>query len=232
MLRRTLIAATLAALAAPGLANAQNPVLRGQVGPGFEITLRDASGATVTTLAPGTYDIVVEDRSDAHNFHLTGPGVNQATPVPGTPTVTWTVTLTAGTYTYVCDPHAGAMRGVFRVAGGGNPPPPPTSPPPPRPRHNHTTAAKRLVATVGSGFTISLTSGGRKATSLKAGTYLVTVRDRSAMHNFHLSGPGVNKKTSLGFRGTVTWRLKLRKGTYRFVCDPHAGGMKGSVRIR
>ena len=91
----------------------------------------------------------------------------------------------------------------------------------------------QLIGTVGPGFTISLTlADGQPATQLSGGTYDVVVTDRSAMHNFHLSGPGVNKKTSLAFRGTVTWRLKLRKGTYRFVCDPHAGGMKGTLRIR
>jgi plastocyanin len=30
-------------------------------------------------------------------------------------TKTWTVTLKAGKYTYVCDPHASFMKGSFTV---------------------------------------------------------------------------------------------------------------------
>lgn len=90
----------------------------------------------------------------------------------------------------------------------------------------------KLVATVGPGFTITLTKAGKKVTSLKPGRYTITVRDRSGMHNFHLRGPGgVNKDSGVGPTGTRTWRLTFRKGTYRFVCDPHATSMKGSFRV-
>ena len=37
--------------------------------------------------------------------------------------------------------------------------------------------------------------------SLKAGRYRIVVRDRSHLHNFHLTGPGVNKKTTVAFHG-------------------------------
>jgi hypothetical protein len=57
----------------------------------------------------------VRDRSRFHDFHLTGPGVDQATTVPFVGTVTWTVTLTAGIYTFVCDPHSSVMHGTFGV---------------------------------------------------------------------------------------------------------------------
>jgi plastocyanin len=66
---------------------------------------------------------------------------------------------------------------------------------------------------------------------VKAGiTYRVSVADRSTSHDFHLTGPGVNKKTSVGRKGTTTWKLKFKKGTYRFVCDPHKAAMKGSFK--
>ena len=42
----------------------------------------------------------------------------------------------------------------------------------------------------------------------------------------------MNKKTAVGFRGNRTWTLTLRRGTYRFVCDPHRSGMRGSFRVR
>ena len=51
------------------------------VGPDFTISLRNAQGQNVTQLDPGHYRILVEDRSDFHNFHLSGPGVSLATDV-------------------------------------------------------------------------------------------------------------------------------------------------------
>ena len=44
--------------------------------------------------------------------------------------------------------------------------------------------------------------------------------------------PGVNRVlTGVDFTGTKSVVLKLRKGTYRFVCDPHASFMHGSFRV-
>ena len=80
--------------------------------------------------------------------------------------------------------------------------------------------------TVGPGFTISMA---KKPT--KAGKVKLTVSDKSDFHNFHLTGPGVNVKTSVGFQGTKTFTVTLKKGTYRFVCDPHATSMKGSFKV-
>jgi plastocyanin len=88
-----------------------------------------------------------------------------------------------------------------------------------------------LTGTVGPGFTITLKQGSKKVTKLKAGTYVFKISDKSSLHNFHLRGPGVNKTTSVGKTGTSTWKLKLKKGTYKFVCDPHASLMKGSFKV-
>lgn len=94
-------------------------------------------------------------------------------------------------------------------------------------------APTALVATVGPGFTITLTKAGKKVTRLKAGAYRITVRDRSNFHNFRLRGPGnVNKATGVAAVGTKTWTVTLKRGTYRYVCDPHATTMKGSVTVR
>lgn len=91
----------------------------------------------------------------------------------------------------------------------------------------------RLVATVGPNFNISLTKAGRKVTTLKPGTYTITVRDRSDFHNFHLRGPGrVNKATGIAAVGTKTWTVRFVRGTYRYICDPHATLMKGSFSVR
>jgi Copper binding proteins, plastocyanin/azurin family len=87
-------------------------------------------------------------------------------------------------------------------------------------------ALPKLPGTVGPGFTINM----KKPT--KAGKYSLVVRDLSDMHNFHLKGPGVNVKTSVAAKGTRTFTIKVVKGKYSFVCDPHASTMKGSFTIR
>jgi plastocyanin len=91
--------------------------LQGSVGPGFEISLTGSDGQAVSTLTPGTYTIDVDDQSDIHNFHLTGPGVDETTDVGGTGTTTWTVTLQDGSYHFQCDPHSSTMNGDFEVSG-------------------------------------------------------------------------------------------------------------------
>ena len=93
-------------------------------------------------------------------------------------------------------------------------------------------ATKSLSGTVGPGFTISLKYKGKKVKSLRAGRYRITVRDKSDFHNFHLIGPGVNRRIStVDFQGTKSRTLRLRKGTYRYVCDPHSDEMKGSFKV-
>ena len=85
------------------------------VGPGATISLRTAAGARVRALRAGTYTVLVRDRSRVHNFRLTGRGVRRATGVAFVGTRTWRVTFHPGTYRFLCDPHARAMRGSFRV---------------------------------------------------------------------------------------------------------------------
>ena len=88
-----------------------------------------------------------------------------------------------------------------------------------------------LVASVSDPLNISLTQNGAKVTHLKPGTYTIVVKDTAADHDFHLTGPGVNKTTSVGGKGTFTWKVTLKKGTYTYVCDPHASFMKGTVAV-
>ena len=92
-------------------------------------------------------------------------------------------------------------------------------------------ATPTLNATDGPGFTITLKKGKTKVTSLKAGKYKIVVKDLSNLHNFHLKGPGVDKKTGVGPKGTFTWTVTLKKGTYKYICDPHAAIMKGSFKV-
>jgi plastocyanin len=92
-------------------------------------------------------------------------------------------------------------------------------------------ATPTLNAVDGPGFTITLKKGKTKVTSLKAGKYKIVVKDLSNIHNFHLKGPGVNKDTGVGKKGTLSWTVTLKKGTYKYVCDPHATIMKGSFKV-
>ncbi len=88
------------------------------------------------------------------------------------------------------------------------------------------TSTNTLTGTDGPGFTITMSKK-----TVKAGTYVITIHDRSSIHNFHLTGPGINKKTSVPALGTTKWTVKLKKGTYRFVCDPHVTIMHGILKV-
>ena len=87
-------------------------------------------------------------------------------------------------------------------------------------------ATPTFKGTVGPGFTITMAS---KPT--KAGKIRLVIADKSSTHNFHLTGPGVNVKTSVSAVGVRTFTVTLAKGTYKFVCDPHASSMKGSFKV-
>ena len=78
----TVAAALLVALPA----SAATPIYKGTVGPGFTIKM------LTQPKKAGTIKLVVSDKSNAHNFHLTGPGVNVKTSVSAVGTKTFTVT--------------------------------------------------------------------------------------------------------------------------------------------
>lgn len=90
----------------------------------------------------------------------------------------------------------------------------------------------RLTGEVGPGFSIEVKKANKDLKTIKAGTYKIKVEDKSSIHNFHLIGPGLNKKTGVGFKGETTWTIKLKPGKYTYQCDPHAAsGMKGSFKV-
>lgn len=94
-------------------------------------------------------------------------------------------------------------------------------------------APPTVAGTVGPGYTIGLRLGGKKVTRLKAGVaYRFVVADRSDEHDFRLSGPGVRRVlTGEEFVGRRSVVLRLRPGTYRFFCAPHADEMRGTFRV-
>ena len=69
-----------------------------------------------------------------------------------------------------------------------------------------------------------------RVATVKAGAAVIVVRDRSATDNFHLTGPGVNRTTTKAGKGTFTWKLRLKKGVYRYRSDA-TPSLKGSFRV-
>jgi plastocyanin len=194
------VAASALFAGAAGAARGDSPALTGDVGANdaFVISLKDAGGAPVTHLAAGTYTLTIHDHSAEHNFHLSGPGdVDVSTTPDFVGDQTFTVTLVDGQYFFQCDPHATRMKGRFGVGTFTLPAPAP--------------APKRASASLGAGGAFRLAPA-----RLPAGKVVLAVADRSAKDGFRLNGPGIAKSTGTAFRGTVTWAVTLRAGTYSY----------------
>jgi plastocyanin len=90
-----------------------------------------------------------------------------------------------------------------------------------------TSASPALRGTVGPGFTIKLTKAGKVVKTLRAGTYRLTVADRSSQHNFVLERErGAERMvTSVPFVGTKSVTVRLTRGAWKVYCDPHAAVM-------
>jgi plastocyanin len=94
-------------------------------------------------------------------------------------------------------------------------------------------ATPKLVGTVGPGYTINLTVGGKKVSRLKAGTYAFVIHDKAAIHAWSLDGPNGFAKdlTQVPFIGTKTVMLKLKAGKYKYYCPPHESMMFGHFTV-
>jgi Copper binding proteins, plastocyanin/azurin family len=90
----------------------------------------------------------------------------------------------------------------------------------------------QLFASVTSNAVILLRdAAGNRVTQIDPGTYDIVVNDSAIEHNFHLSGPGVDRATSVEETGTETWTVTFTEAVYRYVCDPHASVMRGSFTV-
>jgi plastocyanin len=123
MLRRTLTAGAVGALAlalvaAALAARSSTKTLKGTVGPGYTIRLKQG-GKTVKTLKAGTYKFVIADKASIHNFTLEqesgGKWEKDLTDVSFKGTKTMTVHLKKGKWKYYCTPHESQMFGFFTV---------------------------------------------------------------------------------------------------------------------
>lgn len=93
-----------------------------------------------------------------------------------------------------------------------------------------------LTGTVGTdedpdAFVITLTDdSGQPVSSLPAGEYQIQISDLSNIHNFHLTGEGVDESTTVDEVTDATWEVTLVSGDYSFVCDPHPN-MSGAFTV-
>jgi plastocyanin len=92
-----------------------------------------------------------------------------------------------------------------------------------------------LKATVGPGFTITLTRNGRRVVRLAPGMYRITVSDRSSFHNFKLEksrgGAFERTVTSVPFKGSRTLTVRLTAGRWEYYCVPHERTMEGHFTV-
>ena len=84
----------------------------------------------------------------------------------------------------------------------------------------------KLKGSVGPGYVISISDD-----SVPAGKYKLIVTDKGTIHNFHISGAGVDEKTKVTGTGKVVWTIRLRPGEYTIVCDPHVEVMNLTLTV-
>ena len=91
----------------------------------------------------------------------------------------------------------------------------------------------KLTGTVGPGYTITLKKGTTKVKTLKAGKYTFVITDKASIHNFSLDGPNGLEKTftTVPFKGQKSITLTLKKGSYKFYCEPHESTMFGNFKV-
>jgi plastocyanin len=94
-----------------------------------------------------------------------------------------------------------------------------------------TPSGAALAGSVGPGFDISLKRSGQAVTTLTPGTYILNVDDQADIHNFHLTGPGVDVSTGVSFKGTKSFTITLKAGKYHYQCDPHSSTLKGDFTV-
>src|SRR5688500_18872053 len=81
-----------------------------------------------------------------------------------------------------------------------------------------------------SARSITLTDAtGQRVKVLRQNSYRLVVKDLSKTQNFHLVGPGVNRKTGLAATGMRDWTIYLRPGIYVYKSDANSK-LRGTFR--
>jgi hypothetical protein len=186
-----LLPLVLAAVLLPGAAHsaAKGTALNVTVGPGFSIKVADANGQTVSHLPTGDYSITIKNLSPSSEHNFHLTG-------PGIDKASAFDNTTVTWDVTLTD-------GVYKYKCDAHP----------------TLMKGSFGAGAGPKKAISLKKGSSAVKTLVAGKYKVVVSDLTKTDNFHLSGPGVNKKTGVKFKGTTSWTLRLKPGKYTFRSD-------------
>ena len=92
-----------------------------------------------------------------------------------------------------------------------------------------------LKGVVGPGYSIKLTKGGVKVTSLKAGYYRFVVADKSSYHNFTIEREKPVKiekhLSTTAFTGTKGVVVNLKPGKWKYYCSVHESQMFGFFKV-
>ena len=122
-----------------------------------------------------------------------------------------------------------ALAATVTACGGSDP----TVPGPPA---AGTATGATLLGSVGTkaepdSFVIALTdSAGAPITTVPAGSYTIKVMDYAEIHDFVLSGDGVDEETDVAGTGESIFQVTLKPGTYTYKCGPHPS-MNGSFTV-
>ena len=95
-------------------------------------------------------------------------------------------------------------------------------------------AATVLTGTDGPGYTITLKKSGKLVKTLKAGSYMFVINDKSNFHGYSLDGPhGFAKDfTKIPFVGKKTAVVKLKAGKYKYYCPNHESTMFAHFTVK
>jgi hypothetical protein len=199
---------------------------------GSQIGTPNAPG---TSIPAGTYQLILnnntaDDVGVDHTFHLTGPGVD-VKPSAGQVQSTFTITFQPNaTYVYQDDLHPVALHMVFNTNPGGTATTTPATTTPVKstaPASSGSVVGSAvgslpfrgaLAGTVAANGKLVLAASGRTVTTLKAGSYRITVKDASAKAGFRLQklhkSSVTHDLTTPAFVGTKTATVKLVAGQW------------------
>ena len=203
-----------------------------------DLTPVGTSSGPPTTISPGTYNISIDDAAFVSDvqWHLSGPGVNLVTNMSygEEPSESWVETfLPSSTYTYRDDNRPGTVytfqtTSTALVGTQGNGQAPLTSTTPQASSKNGkasstdvvgsgvATVRGAILGTVSAAGKLTLTSGGKTVSSLKAGLYKFTITDRSKKAGFSVQQikKSATTVTTAPFTGKKTATINLKAGQW------------------
>jgi hypothetical protein len=246
MIRLGLVAFATALAVAPGAQAAFPSLYVDYKTEDCTIRLTNDAGANVTSVAPGTYQIVITT-SDPYGvfgqteglrackgfvqFRLSGPGVSVYTTLDygdGASEIYSATFQPGATYTLQDDGNiAGTRRSITVATSGSASLAPSSSKGTPSASSNIRGTLHGIVAHNGK---LSLRRNGKAVTSLKSGRYAFSVDDQSTKHGFRLQvlKGKTQTITSVGYVGWQEVTLSLVPGRWSFFSP---GGTKTSFVV-